>query len=150
MEYARLWRNRLARRVKIIEWFRAISSNGAIAAWAVWHAYPFVWATIIGLAQLLDASKGVLGYTKSHRAAADLAVALEIIWIDARAEWSAIYHGQVNAADIPNRLAKLRKLLLDAERKHFPDGFEPIESLARLATSNADDYIAQTEGADDE
>ena len=43
-----------------------------------------------------------------------------------------------------DRCAKLRKLQLEAERKHFPEGFEPDAALIELATQEANDYFLLT------
>ena len=147
---ARLYRNQLGRRVRAVELVRAVASSGAIGGWVIWHDYPLVWASIIAAAQVLDATKGVFAFNKLHRGAADLAVAMEVIWIDAETEWAAIYAGDVAEQDIPKRLAKLRKLQLDTESKNFPEGFEPSAALIRLAAQEANAYFDLVEVADDD
>lgn len=139
--YMRLYRNRLARRVRAIELIKAVSSSGAIAGWVIWKDLPLLWAAIIAAAQLLDALKGVFPFAKQHRAASDLTVAMEIIWIDADAEWTDIYAGRLTDQEINKRLQKLRKLVLEAESKHFPDGFEYDARLAALAEQEAKSYL---------
>lgn len=116
---ARLYRNQLGRRVRAVELVKAFASSGAIGGWVIWHDLPFVWATIIAASQILDAVKGVFSFTKLHRAAADLAVAMEVIWIDAETEWAGIYAGKLSDDEISKRLAKLRKLQLETEHKHW-------------------------------
>ena len=142
--YMRLYRNRLAKRVRAIELIKAVSSSGAIAGWVVWKDLPFLWAGIIAAAQLLDALKGVFPFAKLHRAASDLTIAMETIWIDADAEWTDIYAGRLTDQDISKRLQKLRKLQLDAERKHFPEGFEPDPKLVALAEQETESYLRIT------
>lgn len=140
--YMRLYRNRLARQVRTVELIKAISSSGAIAGWVIWRDLPFVWGSIIAAAQFLDAVKGVFPFAKLHRAASDLTIAMEIIWIDADAEWTEIYAGRLTDQEIAKRLQKLRKLQLDAERKHFPDGFEPSTRMVELAEAEAESYLS--------
>lgn len=142
--YMRLYRNRLARQVRTVELIKAISSSGAIAGWVIWRDLPLVWGSIIAAAQFLDAVKGVFPFAKLHRAASDLTIAMEIIWIDADAEWTEIYAGRLTDQEIAKRLQKLRKLQLDAERKHFPDGFEPSTRLVELAEAEAESYLSIT------
>ncbi|MBI1682232.1 hypothetical protein [Caulobacter hibisci] len=142
--YMRLYRNRLAKQVRAIELIKAVSSSGAIAGWVVWKDLPLLWSGIIASAQLLDALKGVFPFAKLHRAASDLTIAMEIIWIDADAEWTEIYAGRLTDQEISKRLQKLRRLRLDAERKHFPEGFEPDPKLVRLAESQTEDYLRVT------
>lgn len=142
--YMRLYRNRLAKQVRAVELVKAISSSGAIAGWVIWKDLPMLWAGIIAAAQFLDAIKGVFPFAKLHRAASDLTVAMETIWIDADAEWSEIYAGRLTDQEIAKRLQKLRKLQLDAERKHFPDGFEPESKLVALAEAETESYLRIT------
>lgn len=142
--YMRLYRNRLAKQVRAVELIKAISSSGAIAGWVIWKDAPLLWGSIIAAAQFLDAVKGVFPFAKLHRAASDLTVAMETIWIDADAEWTDIYAGRLTDQEITKRLQKLRKLQLDAERKHFPDGFEPSPRLVELAEAETESYLRIT------
>jgi hypothetical protein len=137
----RLYRNRLARQVRTVELIKAVGSSGAIAGWVVWRDLPLLWSAIIAGAQLLDALKGVFPFAKLHRAASDLTVAMEIIWIDADAEWTDIYAGRLTDSEINKRLQKLRRLVLEAENKHFPDGFEIDGKLAALAEQETKSYL---------
>lgn len=142
----RLYRNRLHRQVRSVEVIKAVASSGGVAGWIIWKDIPFVWTGIIAAAQLLDALKGVFPFSKQHKAASDLTVALEIIYIDAEDEWESIYAGKLGDADITKRRTKLRKLQLDAERKHFPEGFDPDQKLIKLATEETDAYFNLTFG----
>ncbi len=110
----------------------------------VWKNYPFIWTGIIASAQILDAIKGVFPFARLHKSAVELTVALELLYIDAEDEWESIYRGSMKDEDITKRRTKLRKLQLDAERKHFPDGFEPSQKLIALATAEASAYFALT------
>lgn len=140
----RLYRNRLARWVRGVELVRAVASSGSIAAWAWWKDYPLLWGGIIAGAQVLDATKHVFPFARQHRAASDLTVALELLFIDAQLEWEKIYTGRVPEATIMDRCTKLRKLQLEAERKHFPEGFEPSQKLIDLATEETRAYVLLT------
>ncbi|MEI9965795.1 MAG: hypothetical protein WDM92_15245 [Caulobacteraceae bacterium] len=137
----RLYRNRLSRRLRLIEIVKAIGSSGGIAGWIVWKDIPFVWTAIIAASQLLDALKNVFPLAKSHKAANDLTVALEVLYIDAEDEWESIYAGRLSADAIVKRRTRLRKLQLVEERKHFPDGLELPADLIRLATIEAKAYF---------
>jgi hypothetical protein len=120
---ARLYRNRVGRRVRLVELVKAIASSGAIAGWVVWRDWPFLWSGIIAASQFLDAIKHVFPFARLHKAASDLTVALDLLCIDAEAEWESIYAGIMPNERIIERRARLQKLQLEAEHKHFPDGF---------------------------
>ena len=137
----RLHRNRLARWVRGVELVRAVASSGSIAAWAWWREYPLLWGGIIAGAQVLDATKHVFPFARIHRASSDLTISLELLFIDAQLEWEKIHSGRVPEATIMDRCAKLRRLQLEAERKHFPEGFEPDPALIELATQEARAYF---------
>lgn len=144
----RLYRNRVARWVKAVEIIKAVASCGAIAAWAVWKEWPYVWSGIIAASQFLDATKHVFPFAKQHKAASDLTVALELLCIDAEVEWESIYAGKVPNEGITERRARLARVQLEAEHKHFPEGFEPKQKLIDLATREVNDYFRLTYGED--
>ena len=131
----RLCRNRWAHWVRVVELIKVVGSSGGIAAWVVWRDYPFVWSGIIALAQLLDAVKNLFPFAKLHRAASDLTVALELLFIDAQYEWEEIYAGKMGDDDIMAARRKMQKLRLEAEQKFFPEGFQPASRFVELATN---------------
>jgi hypothetical protein len=106
------------------------------------------WAGIIAGAQFLDATKHVFPYARLHRSACELTVALELLCIDAEAEWEGIHAGKISDAGIAERRARLAKVQLEAEHKHFPDGFEPGRALIALANRRAADYMSESHNED--
>jgi hypothetical protein len=140
----RLCRNQLAKRVRAVELVKVIGSSGGIAGWVVWKEYPLVWSGIIAAAQLLDAIKHVFPFAKDHKSASDLTVALELLFIDAQYEWEKIYAGKMSDEDIMSARRKMQRLRLEAERKHFPEGFEPPTKLVTLAAKETQAYMMLT------
>ena len=138
----RLYRNRLAHWVRGVELVKAIGSCGGIAGWVVWGDWPLAWAAIIAASQVLDATKHVFPFARQHRAASDLTVALELLCIDAEAEWEGIFAGKVPNEGITERRARLARIQLEAEHKHFPEGFAPNLKLVELANREANDYFS--------
>jgi hypothetical protein len=142
----RLYRNRLSRRVRTVEVVKAVASSGGIAGWVVWRDIPFVWSGIIAAAQLLDALKHVFPFAKDQKAASELTVALDVIYIDAEEEWEGIHGGRLTEAEITKRRTRLRKLQHEAEKKAFPEGVEFPPKLVALAETEAEAYFSQTFG----
>jgi hypothetical protein len=140
----RLTRNRLHNRVKTVEVIKAVASSGAIAAWFATDSYKALWGVIIAAAQLLDVLKDVFPFTKLHKQAAALTVALETLMIDAEDEWEKIHIGKVADKAITERRTRLRKLQLAAEAHHFPEGFEPAKDLVDQATEETRTYFHVT------
>jgi hypothetical protein len=144
----RLYRNQLAQRIGAVELVKAIGSGGGIAGWVVWRDLPFLWAGIIAAAQFLDATKHVFPFARQHKAASDLTVALELLYIDAEEEWESIHLGTRSDEAVIEGRSRLRKLQLEAYRTHFPDGFAPGSKLIVLAGKEAKAYLAETFGED--
>jgi hypothetical protein len=140
----RLYRNQLARRVKTVEIIKAVASSGAIAGWFAFDSYKLLWGCIIAAAQLLDVLKDVFPFAKLHKQAASLTVALELLLIDAEDEWEKIHIGKIDDEVIIERRTRLRKLQLEAEQKHFPEGFEPDRKIVVLATEETRTYFLVT------
>jgi hypothetical protein len=101
------------------------------------------------LAQLLDAVKNVFPFTKQHKAASDLTVALELLFIDAQYEWENIYSGKMGDDDIMAARRKIQKLRLEAEQKYFPEGFQPSSKFVNLATEETRTYMRVTYSEDE-
>jgi hypothetical protein len=138
----------LGKQVRWLELVKVIASSGGIAGWVVWKDYPFLWSAIIAAAQLLDATKNVFPFAKEHKAASDLTIALELLFIDSQLEWEKIYTGKVPEDDIMEARRKMQRLRLDAERKHFPEGFQPPPKLIALAVEETQTYMSLTYGGD--
>ncbi len=129
---------------------KAVGSGGGIAGWVVWRDWPLLWSAIIAASQFLDATKHVFPFERLHKAASDLTVALELLCIDAEAEWESIYPGKVRDEEVTERRANLVRLRVEAEHKYFPEGFEPGQKLTNLAIEAANAYFALTHVEDKE
>ncbi|HET8996703.1 MAG TPA: hypothetical protein VFN42_08545 [Acetobacteraceae bacterium] len=143
-----MYRDQLARRVRFVELVKAIGSGGAIAGWVVWRDWPLLWSGIIAAAQFLDATKQVLPFARRHGAASELTLALELLCIDAEAEWESVHPGKIPDEGIVERRTRLARLRAEAEHKYFPEGFAPGRRLIAVATRQANDYIRATYGED--
>jgi hypothetical protein len=142
----RLSRNRLARSVRTVELIKVFGSSGAIAGWVVWKDWPMLWSGIIAAAQLLDATKHVFPFARLHKAAGEMTVALELLCIDAEAEWAEIESANMPDTAITERRKRLAKLRVETEYKFFPEGFEPSETMKRKARSDAHAYLTANYG----
>jgi len=142
----RLYRNQMARSVRGVEIIKVIGSSGAIAGWVVWKDWPMLWSGIIAAAQLLDATKHIFPFARLHKAASEMTVALDLLYIDAEAEWAEIEAANMPDSQITSRRKRLAKLGVETEYKHFPDGFTPSDTTLRKARMDADAYLKATYG----
>jgi hypothetical protein len=146
-EYIVRYRNFLGRWITRIAIVRAIASSASIGAWAVWRQYAFAWGLIIALAQVLDALKDVFPITRQHKAASELAIVLESLFIDAQLEWESILAGKYDEDRVAKLLHKLRTLHHNAECRIFRDGLPRREGLLVAAEEEAAAFFRKTYGS---
>ena len=144
--YIHLYRDALAKWVTGLAALKAVASCGGIAAWAVWRQFAFVWGAIIAASQLTDALKDVFPFSKKHRAACEYGMTLDSLFIDVQLDWESIYSGRYSDDEIMKLLHQLRKLQLDAENRHFPDGLAKRPLLLERAKKEAEDYFRTSYG----
>jgi hypothetical protein len=140
------YRDYLAQWVTALGVVKAVASSVSIAAWAIWQRYAFAWGCVIAVAQVADALKDILPFAKKHKAASQLAITLDILFIDAQLEWDNIFSGKYSDEQISTRLHKLRKLQHEAEHSHFPEGLTQRDTLFALSQSEAQIYLSTTYG----
>ena len=144
--YIRLYRDSLGRWVTGLGALKAIASCAGIAAWVIWKEYAFVWGAIIAASQVADALKDVFPFAKKHKAASELAMTLDNLFIDVQLEWEYIFSGRYSDEEIMKRLHQLRKLQLDAEKRNFSDGLATRNVQLDHAKQDATDYLKATYG----
>jgi len=142
------YRDHLGRWVTGLGVLKAIASSVSIAAWAIWQKYSFIWGFVIAISQIADALKDVFPFAKKYKAAAQHAITLDVLFIDAQLEWDNIFSGKYTNDQISTRLHKLRRLEHDAERQNFPDGLARKPSLFDLAEQDAATYFSITYGVE--
>ena len=142
--YIRRYRDYLSNWVTAVGTLRAVASSGAIAAWALWQEYAFVWGAIIAASQVGDALRDVFPFTKKHKAAGEHTITLNRLLIDAQLEWENIFSGHYTGDQIVARRHKLMKLQHDAERASFPDGLATRAPIFAQAQQEARSYFKIT------
>jgi hypothetical protein len=145
-EYIRRYRTYLGSWVTRLAVVRAIASSASIGAWAVWRQYAFVWGLIIAVSQVLDALRDVFPFAKEHKAASELSIVLDSLFIDAQLEWENIYAGKYDEEQISKRLHKLRTLHHDAECRIFRHGLPLRKNLFAVAERDTASFFRKTYG----
>jgi hypothetical protein len=139
--YVRRYRDEQAWWIDRIGLFKVIVTSSTIGAWALWKDYAFVWAVLLGIAQILDAAKDYIPQTKHRRNASEFVSTIENVIIDARFHWHSIFSGQCATGEIMEKWRTLAKLLNETETKHFPDGLPVKASRQKLAEDDAKTYF---------
>jgi len=127
---------------------RAIASSAGIGAWAIWREYAFIWGAIIALSQVMDALKEVFPFTRQHKAASELAIVLESLFIDAQLEWESIKAGKYDEEQVSRRPHKLRTLHHHAECNIFRDGLPRRQDLFIAAEMESGVFFLKTYGVE--
>jgi len=143
-DYVRRYRDDCGHWMTVFGTVRAIASSASIAGWAIWHQLAFFWAVIIAGSQVLDALRKVFPVAKRHKAAGELTVTLDRLFIDAQLEWEGIFAGKYTEEQIAKRLHTLRTLHHQAECHCFPDGLPDREDFFRLAQDEAAAFFSET------
>ena len=119
-----------------------------VAAWAVWKQYAFVWGAIIAASQVADALKDVFPFTRQHKAASELAMKLDSLFIDVQLEWESAFSHRYSEDEMVESLHRVRKAQFNAESQHFPEGLATRETLFDRAEREAWEFFRTTYGID--
>jgi hypothetical protein len=141
-EYIELHRDYLSRWVMTLGVLKSIASSVSIGAWLIWKEYQFLWAAIIAASQIAEALKEVFPFAKKYKAASELTSAYANFFISARHEWAVIVSGGYSPKQINDRLLELRKSLLEAEQKSFPEGLAKKTDLSRQAEERTKEFFS--------
>jgi hypothetical protein len=144
--YIRFYRDHLGKWVTSLATLKAIASFGGIAAWVVWKEYAFLWGAIIAASQVADALKDVFPFTRKHKAASELAMILESLFIDNQLEWESVFSLRYTEDETMASLHRLRKLQFNAESQHFPEGLASRAALFERANQEAWEFFQTTYG----
>lgn len=144
--YIRGYRNYLGRWTTGIGTVRAVASSLSIGGWAIWHQYAFVWAAVIASAQVLDAIREVFPVTRRKKAAGELAIVLEGLFIDAQLEWENVFAGKYTDEQISKRLHTLRTQHHMAEGRLFHEGLSVRDWILRKSELDAELFFQSTYG----
>lgn len=126
---------------KTISFFCALVSTGSVAAWAIWDVYPYAWATIVAIAQVVILFKQhFLPFTLQLSSLTFLLPQLELLLIDIEDDWLSI-------EDLPDdvlrrKIKKYRERYAEidhtfAKITDFPDS----KRIARKAKSDCINYF---------
>lgn len=141
---AQAWDNR-------VNIFLAITSNTSIAAWAVWGRIPLLWATLIGLSQLVTAVKGYLPYQRRIKQLAEVNSDLERLYLFAESRWYSVSEGELDNAEINELIAEIKRRKLKTVDEHLRiTPLPPNEALLSKAEDEATKYFESTLAEDPE
>lgn len=125
----------------------AITSSTSLGIWAVFKAYPLLWAGIIVATQIVTATSKFLPYTARLKAAGGCAHDFREIQNWAEAKWCEMVDGELTDAQINKARSELQSKTARALKSHFPlDGLPIKANLTELATEQAVLYLSTNYG----
>lgn len=115
--------------------FSAVTSSAAIASWAVWSQYSFLWGVIIAASQVLNAVKPYLPYKARLKALSNFGPDLDALALTAETDWFKVSRGMLRDDEIYGLAMTLKKKSQQAQNKHCK-GLSIPESKRHLAFAN--------------
>lgn len=127
---------------RIINIFLALSTSGAIAAWAVWKELPIIWAGIIAISQVVTAIKPYLPFEKRIEGIYDIISQYSVICNELESKWFYIAKGALTEEEINDLYYTFEKRWTDIESKSLKgDSIKSDDRLAEIANEKKELYF---------
>lgn len=107
--YLGLLVNKFQKWDRSINIFLALTSSGSIATWAIWSEYPFVWAGIIAITQVLSVIKPYFPYFKYVKEMNTKVFQLEVLNIEIERVWYKLEKNKISEEEIEDKYFEYRK-----------------------------------------
>lgn len=116
--------------------FLACTSSTAIAGWVVWQRFGFLWALLIAGAQVVNAIRPWIPYSRRLKALMGLAPELGALAITAEREWFDVAAGSMTEAEIHAGYIELKARRHEVMRSALADVRLP-ENRVLVAAADA-------------
>jgi hypothetical protein len=127
---------------RIINIFLAVTSSGAIAAWAIWKDLPVLWAGVIAVSQVITAIRPYLPYEKRIEGIYDILIQLTAICNEVEAKWFYVSNGSLTEEEINNLYYGFEKRWSDIEAKGLKgDSIPADDKIALIANEKKEIYF---------
>ena len=100
----------------------AVASSGSIAVWAIWDQFPFIWASIIAISQVIFAVKPFLPYSQRLKLLVPYLDEIKNLYNKIEYNWYAIQAGHLSEKEINELLYKFKEKATLAETKFLRNG----------------------------
>ena len=67
--------------------FLAVTSGSSVTAWAIWEIFPLVWASIVGVSQILFIAKPFIPLIKNDREFIEMSLLYESLYLSYEKLW---------------------------------------------------------------
>jgi hypothetical protein len=101
---------------RLLSFFLSFASAGSVAAWAIWKEHPIVWATTIGLAQVLHVAKPYIPFIGAEKELQSMAFEFEKLYLHYEQLWFGIDNNQMSAAKAEMIFYQYREKEIEIEK----------------------------------
>jgi len=123
----------------IYSFFLAFTTASSVATWAIWEKSPLIWATIVGISQILQIGKPYIPFIKNEREFIEMSLLFESLYLSYEKLWFDNEKLEKNEQIIEEQFYELRRKELDVNTqfKHIvcPE-FKKLINEVNIETDN--------------
>lgn len=109
----------LASRVgSVYSFILAFTSASSVATWVIWEKYPVIWASIVGVSQVLHVLKPYIRFIKHEKDFLEMSFEFEWLYLSYEKLWYDYENQRKNQDEIAQQLNECRQKELSIEEKH--------------------------------
>lgn len=113
----------------------ALGSAGSVAAWTVWDEIPYVWASIVGLSQILHVAKPYIPFLRYEKEYMELCFKYEFLFLKYEKLWFRNEKGAEDGDCLEKEFYDLRKDEMDflngLKHAHVPNFQGVIQEISQ-------------------
>ncbi len=120
----------------------AIFSSAAIAAWANWTQYAFIWGAIVVVCQVVGAASEVFPLQERISALSSLLGQLSVLYVDVESHWHEVFNGELSETQINDLIYKFENRWTIVDNKYFTsDALRQNMKIKEKAQAESDKYF---------
>jgi len=97
----------------------AVGSSASIGAWVVWSQFPFIWAAIIALMQVIQAVSPFLPQQKRLKSLRKFSMEFDVVCLQIEEDWFSVSRGKLSEEQIHTKYIAYKKKLQKLEFDHL-------------------------------
>lgn len=145
--YLSLWLSDIVKLDRAVRIVCAVGSSAAIAAWARWNDFAFVWGLVIAITQVISVIAEFMPYKKRIGELSNMLAQLSAFYIEVEKLWYDVSMGNMNFDEINELTYRYEDKWNSIDSKFFTDDVLPINLKKKEAAEKAaEDYFVSMLG----
>jgi hypothetical protein len=124
--------------------FFSLASASSVATWAIWKEYPYLWATIVAISQVLHIAKPYLPFSKGARDFIEMSLLYEEIYLEYEKLWYDNIKENRNEAAIEKRLNELKQKEHGVDKRYKHIVCPEFKSLINKADNETNNFLTNS------